>query len=238
MQTNTTLTAKSKQLMKAFVPAKVLQSHLHKRVFMQFAEKIGLVYFGYVDQRDDDHRLVRGLTVSASHRDNHYCIGSFRGYDMTLVERVDTLRFPGKPAKSHDWIIMTFDLHAPVDVPHVFIGLHTHSDTFYAHLFTKFSQLAKAPLGTFEAYDPAFVGRYSVYTEPSQYLEAERLFDHAVTKAIAERFGSMTVEVVDGCLYIYAEHQRPTVAFLERMVTCGVWLAQSIDIHMEAGRAD
>jgi hypothetical protein len=27
------------------------------------------VYFGYVDQRDDDHRLIRGHTVSATHQD-------------------------------------------------------------------------------------------------------------------------------------------------------------------------
>ncbi|HMH69872.1 MAG TPA: hypothetical protein VK502_00580, partial [Candidatus Saccharimonadales bacterium] len=60
---------KSKQLAKAFMPAGIIQSQLHKRVFMQFADKIGFVYFGYVNQRSDDHRLVRGLTVSSNHRD-------------------------------------------------------------------------------------------------------------------------------------------------------------------------
>jgi len=225
--------AKSKHLMKTFVPARVIQSHLHKRVFMQFAEKAGLVYFGYVDQREDEHRLVRGLTVSASHRDNHYCIGSFQGYDMTLVERVDTIRFPGKPPKTHDWIIMAFDLHTPVDVPHIFIGLHTHSETFYAHLFTKFSQLSKVPLGTFGAYDPAFTSKYAVYTEPAQSITAERLFDQKITKTIADHFGSLTIEIADSCLYIYAEHQRPSLALLEKMVKYGAWLAQSIDIRSE-----
>src|ERR1044072_5775592 len=103
----------AKYYAKAFVPAKVLQSRLHKRVFMQFAEKIGLVYFGYVNQRSDEHRLVRGLTVSAGHRDSNYCVGSFQGYDIALVERIDTIRFPGKSSKTHNWIIMTFDLHIP-----------------------------------------------------------------------------------------------------------------------------
>jgi hypothetical protein len=223
------LTTKSKQLLKTFVPAKVIQSRLHKHVFMQFAEKIGMVYFGYVDQRNDEHRLVRGLTVSSSHRDNHYCIGSFQGYDITLVERVDTIRFPGMPPKNQDWIIMVFDLQASVDLPHIFLGLHTHGDTFYAHLFTKFANLMKAPLGTFGAYDKAFIDRYSVYTEPAQYVVAERLFDQTVTKTIADQFGSLTVEVSEGCLYIYAEHQRPTQALLDKMLRSGVWLAQSID---------
>jgi hypothetical protein len=233
MKTRTAITEQGRQLIKAFVPAKVVQSRLHKRIFMQFAEKAGLVYFGYVDQRNDEHRLVRGLTVSANHRDNHYCIGSFHGYDVALVERVDTIHFPGKPAKTHDWIIMTFDLHAYADVPHVFIGLHTHSDTFYAQLFTKFSNLMKAPLGTFGAYDSAFINKYAVYTEPAQSVAAERLFDQTITKTIADHFGSLTVEIVDGSLYLYAEHQRPSMALLEKMIKYGTWLARSIDVHSE-----
>lgn len=219
----------AKYYTKAFVPAKVLQSRLHKRVFMQFAEKAGLVYFGYVDQRADEHRLVRGLTVSSSHRDNHYCIGSFKGYDITLVERTDTIRFPGKAPRSQDWIIMAFDLHSSVDLPHTFIGLHTHSDTFYAQLFTKFATLAKAPLGTFAQYPPDFLHRYAIYTEPSHITVTEHLFGGDTAKTMTEVFGSLTVEVADGCLYLYAWHQRPTVAFLTRMLQNGVWLAGVLD---------
>lgn len=224
-----TLRHTSKHYLKAFVPAKVLQSRMHKHVFMQFAEKVGLVYFGYVDQRSDEHRLIRGFTMSAHHRDNHYCIGSFQGYDIMLVERMDTIHFPGKPRKDHEWIVMTFDLHTPTDLPHIFMGLHTHSETFYAHLFTKFSQLTKVPLGTFGTYDQAFTSRYALYTEPAQSVATERLFNHTITKAIAEHFGSLTVEIADGCLYLYAEHQRPTITLLEKMLKNGLWLAQAID---------
>ena len=214
---------------KAFSPAKVLQSRLHKRVFMQFAEKVGLVYFGYVDQRNDEHRLLRGLTVSATHRDNHYCIGSFKGYDVMMVERTDTIRFPGKAPRTQDWIIMAFDFHTTLDLPHTFIGLHTHSDTFYAQLFTKFATLSKAPLGTFTGYDREFVHRYAVYTEPAQLPFTEHLFSKDIAKTMTEHFGSLTVEISDGCLYLYAWHQRPTVAFLTRMIQNGVWLASAID---------
>lgn len=224
-----TLVAKSKNALKAFVPAKVIQSHLHRRVFMQFADKIGLVYFGYVDQRNDEHRLIRGLTVSGTHRDNHYCIGDFGGYDIMLVERVDTIRFPGKAPRTHDWVIMTFDLHTSADLPHIFVGLHTHSDTFYAHLFTKFSQLSKVPLGAFGTYDPAFTNRYAIYSEPAQLVAAQHMFNHAITKTIAEHFGSMTIEITDGSLYLYAEHQRPSIALLEKMAKYGTWLAETID---------
>ncbi|HEU5122348.1 MAG TPA: hypothetical protein VFT59_05900 [Candidatus Saccharimonadales bacterium] len=219
----------AKYLLKAVAPSKVLQSRMHKRVFMNFAEKIGLVYFGYVDQHGDEHRLVRGLTMSPHHRDNHYCIGTFQKYDVTLVERMDTIKFPRKPAKNHTWIIMEFDLHTKEDLPHIFLGLHSHSETFYAHLFTKFAHLTKVPLGTFGAYDSAFTNRYAVYTESAKALEAERIFDQETAKLIAERFGSLTIEVADNCLYLYAEHQRPTEALLERMIKYGVWLAETID---------
>ncbi len=224
------LAAKSKQLLDTLVPAKVVQSRLHKRVFMQFAEKLGMVYFGYVDQRHDEHRLVRGLTVSAHHRDNHYCIGSFQGYDVTLVERSDTIRFPGKPAKNHDWIVMAFDLHTAVDLPHIFVGLHTHSETFYAHLFTKFAQLTRVPLGTFGVHSGQFMNKYAVYADPSQLVTTEQLLGPTVTKVIAESFGSLTIEIAEGCLYIYAEHQRPTVQLLEKMLRSGSWLARVLDM--------
>lgn len=213
--------------LKTLVPAKVIQSRLHRRVFTQFADKLGLVYFGYVDQRDDEHRLVRGLTVSGSHRDNHYCIGSFNGYDITLVERTDTLHFPGKPSKNHTWIIMVFDLHAIRDLPHIFVGLHTHSDTFYSHLFTKFASLTSVPL--LQPYSPGFVGRYRMYTEPSQFHAAQQFITPEMAKVIGDHFGSFTFEIAENCLYMYTEHQRPTASLLDAMIKNGAWLARSID---------
>lgn len=226
------MTSKPKGLLKAFVPSSVLQSRMHKRVFMQFAEKIGFVYFGYVDQRSDEHRLMRGLTVSAKHKDNNYCVGSFEGYDVALVERHDTIHHPGKPSRDHTWIIMTFDLHSSTDVPHIFLGLHTHSDTFYAHMFTKFSQLSKVFLGTTGMYDHAFSSRYSLYTSPDKSIVAEQLIDPGTARTIGEHFGGMTVEINEGTVYLYAEHQRPTVALLEKMLKYGLWLARTLDYKL------
>ena len=214
---------------KAFVPAKVLQARMHRRAFMQFAEKSGLVYFGYVDQHNDEHRLVRGLSVSATHKDNNYCIGSFKGYDVTVVERTDTIKYPHKPARPQDWIIMTFDLRTTADLPHVFVGLHTHSETFYAELFTKYAHLAKAPIGTFLHLSRSFTDKYTIFTEPARIVQAEHLFDAKTAGTIAELFGSLTIEISDGCLYLYAWHQRPSLPFLTRMLQNGVWLAQTLD---------
>lgn len=213
----------------AFTPSKVIQARLQRHAIMQFAEKIGLVYFGHVDQHGDDHRLVRGLTVSAKHKDTNYCIGSYDGYDITLVKRTDTIEFPGKPSKKHEWVIMTFDLHARVDLPHVFMGLHTHGETFYAQLFTKFATLSKVPLGTLGVYEGTFTQRYSLFASPAQALSAERLFSPEIAQKIVNEFGSLTLEISDGVLYIYAEHQRLTTALLEKMLKNGLWFAKALD---------
>lgn len=221
-------------LMKRFVPAKVIQSRTHRRTFIQFAERVGLVYFGYVDQRHDEHRLVRGLTVSAKHRDNHYCVGSFNDYDVSLVERTDTIQFPGKSPKAQDWIIMTFDLHRQVDLPHMFVGLHTHGEVFFAQLFTKFPTMTVLPISASEGYDARFLQRYGLYAHQTQVLSAMRLFSPTVALAIVENFHGLAIEVSEGCLYLYAEHQRPTAALLERMLRYGTWLAQSIDAESDS----
>lgn len=228
------LRKKSGHMLKALMPAKVIQAQMHRRIFMQFAEKVGFVYFGYVDQRSDEHRLIRGLTVSSNHRDTNYCIGTYEGYDIALVERVDTIKFPGKPTKRHDWIIMTFDLRTSYDIPHIFLGLHTHSDTFYAHLFTKFSHLAQIPLGNTIPYDKGFLSRYVLYASPDQSLTAKQLFDPTLAKTIADHFGSLTVEVVDGTVYVYAEHQRPSQQLLEKMLKYGLWLTRTIDYKLQS----
>src|SRR4051812_42179272 len=81
-----------------------------KKIIRQFAHKFGLVYFGSVDQHRDEHELIRGITVSASHADTHFCVGHFRGYDISLVERRTTLLYPKREPQHYRWLIMQVDL--------------------------------------------------------------------------------------------------------------------------------
>src|SRR5260370_886221 len=81
-----------------------------KKAIKQLARKFKLVYFGHVSQEEARYQLLRGATSSIKHVDSHYTVGSFRGYDVTLVERRDELVFPGKAPRSYHWLIMQFDL--------------------------------------------------------------------------------------------------------------------------------
>lgn len=204
-------------------------SRLRKRTIIRFTEKVGFVYFGSVDQYHDDHHIIRGLTVSSSHRDSHYSVGSFDGYDVSLVDRLDTVESLSGHYKTHNWLIFEIDLHNAADIPHVFLGAHTHKNSSYAKLFTAFPSLRPVPLGTFEKYSQEFSKRYSLFAAPSHFIEVERYFTTDTTRMIAAHFWPLAIEVSEGALYIYADNQTITTHLLETMLKNGLWLAGQLD---------
>ena len=196
-----------------------------------FADEIGLVYFGYVDQHDEDNRIVRGMTVSVHHTDAHYCIGSYEGYDMALVERTDVLKpMPHmKKASKHRWYIMEFDLHTSVELPHFFVGLHEHSESFYRQLFAKYPHLRPASLGNLGSLSLKFNAKYRVYAAPENALTVETILKPEVNEMISQHFGSLAIEVTENSLYVYAETPTISMKLLDAMTKNGVWLARHID---------
>ncbi len=215
--------------LKKILPKNLRAIRAVKQAIVQFDEAHNFVYFGYVNQHNDEHQLVRGLTLSPHHHDEHYSVGTVDGYDIALLQRTDTIGFPGTVAERYVWLIMQFDLRNAKDIPHMFVGLHAHSPAFYAHFLTKFNTLQKVPLGTFGMYERAFTDKYAIYTTPTASLSAERLFDQEITKLISQHFGNLTFEVADESLYLYSSHQRITKPLLETMLENGLWLARHLD---------
>ena len=224
---------RTRHLVSSLHPKKFIQKRTNKRIIMKFAENNGFVYFGHVSQRDDEHNLVRGLTVSPQHHDSHYSVGSAYGYDINLVERTDTIHVPGKIKRQHQWLIFEFDLHASRELPHIFLGHNQHSANFYETLFTKFSRLQKVAVGTFGAYHSSFVQHFSIFTEPAESLAAERLFDQTTAATIAVHFGSLSIEVAENCLYLYTEQVYVSTKLLDTMLKNGLWLAGQLDKNAE-----
>ncbi len=213
----------------------VMKLHSKKATIQHFADDFGLVYFGYVNQLDDEHRIVRGLTVSVDHHDNHYCIGSYEGYDVAYVERSDELRTPKLNKKSkHTWQVMEFDLYTKKSLPHFFIGLHGHSESFYMQLFTKYPVLRSIRLGNLGEHVHDFIMKYRVYASPENTIAVEKLIAPSASELISKHFGTLAVEVHDSSLYIYSEMAVPTLELLEAMIKNGVWLARHIDEAAES----
>ncbi len=213
--------------------APLLQQQRNRRVMTQFADTMGFVYFGSVRQGSDDFPLIHGLTLSSHHKDAHYTVGSLNGYDVSLVQRTDTLSHPGKTKSTHIWTIVQLDLHTKHDVPHTFIGLHSHSETFYAQLFSKFSKLHRLTLGSFAQYPKEFTDRYAIYGPLAKQHRIERLIDPVIAQAIAKHFSTLTVEMDNDSVYIYSEHRILSAKLLEAMLQNGLWMAQVIDQRID-----
>lgn len=226
--------ARLKRAIRHMSPRHIIKSRLTKGVVQRFADKAGLVYFGHVDQRDDDHRLVRGHTVSASHVDTNYCVGSLRGYDVTLVSRNDVVL--GKNLKTEQrchWLIMTADLKTSKDVPHFYIG-HVSRRAAYA---SSYEQLVPLLLRTALSYPKQFLDTYAVYGRPTHALEIERLIPPEIASVIVSHFKDTSIEIEDNSVYLYIESQHPTTAQLEKIVANGLWLAKSIDELLRNGES-
>lgn len=210
-------------------PVALVEARMHRKLFQRFAERIGFVYFGYVDQRDDEHRLIRGLTLSPSHRDDHYSIGTYHGYDMALCERTDMIREPGFPDEAKQWLIMTADLHHSGDLPHIFIGKTSHSQGFYRRVMTKFAYMQKMNPGAVAPYDLSFREIFTIYTAPTHFVEVERLLAGPLHAMLAEHFRDFSFEIHESTLYVYVEPQKISTELLSRMLQCAAWLASELD---------
>ena len=211
-------------------PAHIVRTRLTKKVIQAFADQVGMVYFGYVDQRDDDHRLVRGHTVSYTHIDNHVCIGIVRGYDATVLIRNDVVQMRRarsskfKQQRCH-WLIATVDLHTKQTVPHFYIGLRQHDELYRA----SYTSLHPLTLGNLAAYTPQFTSKYSVFGAATNAIEIERIITPQIASVITSHFSKMSIEVDHNTVYLYSENEHPNEVQLERLLSNALWLAEAID---------
>lgn len=207
-------------ILRRSTPTHLLHHQRTRATIQRLALAMGLVYFGYVDQRDDEHRLVRGVTVSTTHNDHHYTVGTFQGYDVSLVVRRDSLEYTDRRLKDHHWTIVTVDLHSAVDVPHIYIARHTVRDEMVARL---------AHLTALPHAGDAFSKQYTIYGSMGQFIMIQSLFMQPVREVIAREFVGLSVEIFEGTIYLYANEKHPSRTQLERMLRNGIWLAQTID---------
>lgn len=197
-----------------------------KRMITDFADRSNMVYFGFVNQLSDEHHIVRGLTVSTKHQDNHYCIGTYKGYDVVFVERSDTVLTSGH---KHTWHIMEFDLNTSSDLPHIFIGSPVHGNGFHSLMKAKYSSMLPVQLGITTPYPNEFTDYFSLITNPSHAVQAEQLIDAETAAMIGKHFKGLVIEITDASLYIYSEKPHITGTLLDTMIANGVWLARLID---------
>lgn len=213
----------------AVAPRTVIASQARKRLIQHFADRIGLVYFGTVSQQSDEHRLVRGITLSPQHQDTHYCIGSVDGYDVTFVERSAIVPKEKRGVRSHLWHIMVVDLHLERDLPHIFINVREHGGLLHERMLTSLPAFREIPPVSLPDHSKDFIQQYRVYTPPAQFIRTAQLLSPDITKVIHSHFTPFAIEITSDCVYLYSDHQRPDLHLLNILLKDAIWLAKHID---------
>lgn len=206
-------------------PTHIIRNFLTKHTMKKLADKYGLVYFGYVSQKADDHKMIRGHTVSTTQIDNHYCLGTVQSYDVSLVHRNDLVRtFKGHDRRCH-WLIATIDLKTERELPHFYVGPQADNELFEA----SYTQLHPIHMGNTAQYSHKFTSNYFVYAQPEDAIDIEWLLHPAVADVVVSYFENMPFEVENNVLCVYNENQHPGAAQIDKMLENGIWLAKQID---------
>lgn len=210
-----------------------LKARLPRGVINKFADKTGMIYFGYMDQSSDDYRVIRGFTVSASHQDNHYTVGTIGGYNIRLVNRTDTIS-QGDIESTHNWLIMAFDLKTEKPIPHFLIGANNRDMRPFSALFSSFPNMH--PMSACEIDNTVgkeFTSRFTIYARPAKATDVIGLFPSEATRTLAAHFWPLSVEQHDNVLYVYAVDEKVTDTLLDAMLENGLWLANRLDNQAE-----
>lgn len=221
---------RSKRLLKALTLQQLRNFIRSSAVTRRFAERYDLVYFGSVG-RDDESRLVKGITVSNTQRDSHYLVGTAYGRDLIFLQRSDTIHSSThKKRENYTWNILALDLKESVHLPPVYIeGRSRHERGFYESLAMKKREFSELPLNFLSDYDPLFPSKYVVRLSAAATLELPVLLTHERAAVIAHHFSSFDFEWHDDVLYVYFLSSHPSLSQLERMLKAGIWLADELD---------
>ena len=191
------------------------------------ADKTGLLYFGAVDHHRDEHDVVRGLTVSTTHKDKHYAVGSYDGYDIAIADRYDTTKTSvGK--HSHHWCILQVSLLHAKHIPHVFL-MPVHRSERFAHLFMGMRHMAPIEHFMHVRYSSEFSSRYGVYVSPQHHSHADDWLTQSLTSGIAAHFWPHAIEFKDGKLFVYITEHRLSETVLGSALQSALWLADALD---------
>lgn len=223
--------ARTKRALRHMMPGHIVKSRVTASMMRRFTDKMGLVYFGTVHPGDEGSRLVRGHTVSRTHIDNHYSVGSLRGYDVALVMRNDVVLAARTQQEFRcHWVILTVDLHTGLELPHMYIGHKEREEAFKA----SFERLSPLYIGGLAPYPAHFLSEYTVYGNAGCLFDIERTVPPQAAKVIAEHFDNASIEIEENTIYLYIESARPTEAQIEKLLSNGLWLAETIDTNASA----
>ncbi len=207
-----------------------LRSRLgNTQVIRRFAESYDMVYFGNINLQDEA-RLVKGLTLSRTQQDAHYCVGTTHGHDVMFVQRSDSLKWPGERKESYTWNILVVDMKDQVKLPHVYLeGKKRHGKAFYETLNVKHRELSEIPTHLLAGYDPMFGERFTCRTPVVQAANLPVVLKPITAATLSHHFTSYDFEWFEDTVYVYYLSHQPSRDKLNDMVRAGIWLADEFE---------
>jgi hypothetical protein len=197
--------------------------HTRKRgaVIRSIADKIGLVYFGSVDPRSDDHNTIRGITASVKHRDRHFAVGSYDGFDITMADRTYQ---PLHDTMKHTWCVLQINLHY-VKLPYVLVTPSIHKKDFEGVLGLH-RNIITAPD---ETWPHEFGSRFSAHTTAHELQTLHTILTPAIAMEAAVRLWPYALEIHGNKLYVYITEHRLTETVLGGAIESALWLADAFE---------
>ncbi len=198
------------------------------KVLKKFSEAVGLVHFGTVHQHDDEYEAIRGFTASLTHKDTHYAVGTYNGFNIRLVNRFDVIRIAGNPNHQQFWSIIEIEL-ASNQLPHMFFIPTGHEAGEYGRLYATQPHIQPLNAMMFNNKSPEFHGRFQILASATHAHKIESTFSSPIILGIASRFWPHGIEIEHGKLLIYITQHRLTKTVLETTLASGLWLAETIE---------
>lgn len=198
------------------------------KTLKSFGATLGLVHFGTVHQHDDEYDAIRGFTASLTHRDTHYAVGTYNGYNIRLVNRFDIVKVAGNPHHEQLWTIIEIDLEKS-GIPHVFFVPTGKEAGEYGHIYATHPTMQPLNSMLLHNKSPEFHGRFQILASPSHSHAIEQLFPSPLIVGLAGRFWPHGFEIQRGKLLVYITEHRLTKTVLETALASGLWLAETID---------
>lgn len=198
----------------------------------KFSSSLGLVHFGVVHQHDDEYDAIRGFTASLTHRDTHYAVGTYNGFNIRIVNRFDVIRIAGNPHHEQLWTILEIELDHK-NIPHMFFVPTGREAGEYGRIHATQPNMQPLNAMIFDNKSPEFHGRFQILASPTYAHKVETLFTSPIIVGIASRFWPHGIEIEHGKILIYLTEHRLQKAVLEAALASGLWLAETIDDAVE-----
>lgn len=202
----------------------------NNRTIRQFIQNYDMVYFGIVDPKDEV-QLVRGITMSTTKTDKHYCVGTAYGRDMIFVQRRDSFSAFGRSEREvYHWNILAIDLDDSIHLPHTFVeAKKRYGVGFRAAAAMRERDWVELPPHFIGEYSDKFRKTYAVHMPNSYAASFWGIVAPVTADQMVHYFDMFDYELADDTLYVYYLAKNPSVEKLDHMVKAGVWLAGEVE---------